>query len=151
MIDQGLSGQRQLSLSLLRKWMGIRCALAMKLDAELLATQAWERNRRREENEEEADETRWKSTVWDVLLKFCDFREDFGNTWIHNVKSLWLWYKKKLLSLCILVWAYPTNTFLCTWSWWQTLYLMEIDVFLIMIINWSTIATSKPNMYIVHK
>lgn len=36
--------------------MGIRCAPAMKLEAELLVTRATERNRGKDENEEVADE-----------------------------------------------------------------------------------------------
>lgn len=60
----------------LRKWMGIRCAPAMKLDAELLVTRARGRRRGRGENEEKADETRWAGMY--PLLKVLWFPRGLG-------------------------------------------------------------------------
>lgn len=78
--------------------MGIRCAPAMKLDAELLVTQAGEGEERGGEGEMKMRRRQMKRDeclLWDLsaLRSFGDFRQDLRNTQIHDMKSSRLSYE----------------------------------------------------------
>lgn len=126
-LDRDWSGRQWPTPALplpLQKWMGIRCAPAMKLDAELLVTRARGRRRGRVKK---SGEGRWNEMNTDSgiypLVRVLWFPGGHGKHFIvHNVKSSCLWYENSL-SLCLLLGA----SF--TWCQWQTALVVVLLIY----------------------